>query len=150
MALADRAPEERSANDAGLGDALWLGLAQATALVPGVSRAGATLAAARGLRFRREAASRLSGEMAWPVIGGATLLKAWRLRHSGLRDHLAPLLAGWAGSFLSTILIARLRHRRAPQSLFPYALYRTGLAAAILVRLRLGRPSHDQGHTCSA
>jgi undecaprenyl-diphosphatase len=150
MVLADRAPEEREASEAAFSDALWLGLAQAAALVPGVSRAGATLAAARGRRFRRDAASRLSAEMAWPVIGGATVLKAWRLRHTGLREHLAPLLAGGACSSFSAILVARIRRGRAPGSLLPYALYRTVLAAAILVRLRLGQAAHDQGHARSA
>src|SRR5205807_7777673 len=46
MAIADRAPQTRSDGEAGLVDALWLGAAQACALLPGVSRHGATLAAA--------------------------------------------------------------------------------------------------------
>jgi undecaprenyl-diphosphatase len=150
MVLADRAPEDRDAGEAAFSDALWLGLAQATALLPGISRAGATLAAARARRFRREDADRLSGEMAWPMIGGAALLKAWRLGHRDSRVHAGPLLAGGASSFLSTVLVARLRHRRAIGSLLPYALYRTALAAAILLRLRLGRASQDQGHARSA
>jgi undecaprenyl-diphosphatase len=147
MALADRAPEEREAGEAGFTDALWLGLAQATALIPGVSRAGATLTAARGRHFGRPAAGRLSAEMAWPVIGGATLLKAWRLRY-GLREHLAPLLAGGGASLLSTLLVAR--HRRSAGALLPYAVYRATLAAVILLRLRLKRSPHDQGHARSA
>src|SRR4051794_15530962 len=47
MALADRRPGRRGAVDAGVSDALWLGAAQAAALVPGVSRSGMTRAAAR-------------------------------------------------------------------------------------------------------
>jgi undecaprenyl-diphosphatase len=41
LAWADRAPETRTSGDAGVADALWLGVAQACALVPGVSRSGA-------------------------------------------------------------------------------------------------------------
>ena len=47
MAWADRAPQTRGHEEAGALDALWLGVAQACALIPGVSRNGATLAAAR-------------------------------------------------------------------------------------------------------
>jgi len=57
LALADLAPAGRPREDAGFGDALAIGLAQATALVPGVSRNGATLTAARLLRFERAAAT---------------------------------------------------------------------------------------------
>jgi undecaprenyl-diphosphatase len=150
MALADRAPGERRAEELELRDALWLGVAQATALVPGVSRGGATLAAARWRRFRREDARRLSAELAWPVIAGATVLKAWRLHTSARREPVPPLLAGGAASCLSTILALRLSSRRAAGSLLPYVLYRTGLAAAILLRLGLGRGAQRQGHPGSA
>ena len=53
MALADRRPQLRGPGDAAAVDGLALGLAQAAALAPGVSRNGATLAAARGRRFTR-------------------------------------------------------------------------------------------------
>ncbi len=53
-------------------DGLWLGIAQACALFPGVSRNGATLTAARLRRFTRVDAERLSRHVALPVIGGAT------------------------------------------------------------------------------
>ena len=79
MAVADRAPQTRRHDEAGPADALWLGLAQACALVPGVSRSGATLAAARLRGFARADASRLSRHAALPVIAGAALLKARRL-----------------------------------------------------------------------
>ena len=78
MAWADRSPQTRRHEDAGARDALYLGLAQACALVPGVSRNGATLAAARLRGFTREDANRLSRHVALPVIAGATLLKAFR------------------------------------------------------------------------
>lgn len=138
MGLADRVPEQRRAAEAGLVDGLWLGLAQATALLPGISRGGATLAAARARRFRRVDSARLSEETAWPVIAGATMLRAWRLRQGGHRDHLGPLVAGGVSSFLSTAAVARLGPRRSPGSLLPYAVYRTALAAVILARLRTG------------
>src|SRR5205807_3477153 len=104
MALADRQPQARSHEEAGAIDALWLGLAQACALTPGVSRNGATLAAARMRRFTREDANRLSRHVALPVIVGATLLKGVRLHRRGLPAGTAvPFAAGATAAFGSTL-----------------------------------------------
>jgi undecaprenyl-diphosphatase len=134
MALADRAPQRRHHDQAGGIDALWLGLAQACALVPGVSRNGATLAAARLRRFTREDANRLSRHAALPVITGATLLKGVRLRRRGLEPGTGRLFAAGTGaSFASTLLSTWLiRQVERDRSLLPYAAYRTLLAAMIL------------------
>jgi undecaprenyl-diphosphatase len=138
MAWADRSPQSRTAHDAGWRDALWLGVAQASALVPGVSRNGATLAAARRRRFTREEANKLSRHVALPVIAGATVLKTVRLARRGLPAGTAvPFAAGATASFVSTLgstwLIRQVERDR---SLLPYALYRLGLAAVVLRRLR--------------
>lgn len=138
MTLADRCPERRRRCDAGVRDGLWLGLAQACALVPGISRAGATRSAARVLRFRRGDASLLSEEVGLPVLAGAGLLKAVRLSRRGLEPQLRPAFgAGIAASFASTLACAAaVRRRRASEQLLPYAAYRVGLAAWVLIRLR--------------
>jgi undecaprenyl-diphosphatase len=140
MVLADRRPQERHHQDAGAADALALGVGQALALIPGVSRGGATLAAARLRHFTREDANVLSRHAALPVIAGATLLKGIRLRRRGVPDDLrVPLAAGAAASFaatlLSTWIIGQVERDR---SLLPYAVYRTALAAGVAGRLRSG------------
>ena len=137
MVIADRRPQERGHEDAGWRDSLWLGAAQACALVPGVSRNGATLAAARLRRFTRQDANRLSRHVALPVIAGATLLKGIRLRRRGLPEGTAvPFAAGAAASFASTLgstwLIRQVERDR---SLLPYAVYRTALGLKVLGRL---------------
>jgi len=137
MAWADRYPQTRGHEDADARDALWLGVAQACALVPGVSRNGATLAAARMRGFTRTDANRLSRHVALPVIAGATLLKGVRLSREGLpRGTRGAFAAGAAASFASTLgstwLIRQVERDR---SLLPYAAYRTALATAVLVRL---------------
>jgi undecaprenyl-diphosphatase len=137
MARADRAPQTRTSRDAGAADALWLGIAQACALLPGVSRNGATLAAARRRRFTREDANKLSRHVALPVIAGATLLKSVRLARRGLPPRSTmPIAVGAGASFASTLgstwLIRQVERDR---SLLPYAVYRLGLAAVILTRL---------------
>jgi undecaprenyl-diphosphatase len=137
MALADRAPQERRHDDAGAIDALALGVAQAFSLIPGVSRNGATLAAARMRRFTRVDANRLSRHAALPVIAGATLLKGVRLYRRGLPAGSAvPLAAGAGAAFVSTLGSTRLlRALERDSSLLPYALYRIAVAGLIARRL---------------
>ncbi|MHB8657507.1 MAG: undecaprenyl-diphosphate phosphatase [Solirubrobacteraceae bacterium] len=137
MACADRAPQLRTSRDANALDALLLGVAQACALMPGVSRNGATLAAARLRGFTREDANRLSRHVALPVIAGASVLKGVRLRRRGLpASTRAPFAAGAAASFASTLgstwLISQVERDR---SLLPYAAYRMALAAVVVSRL---------------
>lgn len=141
MILADRRPQLRNADEAGLRDALWLGLAQASALIPGVSRNGATLAAARLGGFTREGANRLSRHVALPVIAGATVLKTVRVSRRGLPPGSArPFALGAAASFVSTLgstwLIKQVERDR---SLAPYAVYRIALALLVLKRLGASR-----------
>ena len=129
LVLADRSPSSRTSDDAGVRDGVLLGLAQAAALFPGVSRSGATLAAGRALGFARADASRLSWEVALPVLLGASALKAWRLRTS---TGTVPLYVGAAAAFGSTLATAGAIgiERRAP--LWPWAAWRAGLASTIL------------------
>jgi undecaprenyl-diphosphatase len=137
MALADRSPQERTHADARALDALWLGIAQACSLFPGVSRNGATLAAARYRRFTRVDANRLSRHAALPIIAGATLLKGVRLRARGLPAGSAvPFAAGAGAAFVSTLGSTRLiQALERDSSLLPYALYRIALAGLIARRL---------------
>ncbi len=129
----------RAGADATAGDGVALGVAQALALVPGVSRNGATLTAARARGFSRAAAQTLSWHAGLPVLLGASALKAVRLRHAGLqRQERAALALGGASALASTLASARLLDRRLRdgQALWPYSLYRCVLAAAVLARLR--------------
>jgi undecaprenyl-diphosphatase len=134
MWVADaRAPQRRSRTDAGALDALVLGLAQACALMPGVSRNGATLTAARARGFRRPDANALSRHVALPVIVGATLLKGVRLARRGLPAGVAgAFAAGIGAAFISTLSSVRLiRAVERDRSLAPYAAYRIALAAVV-------------------
>jgi undecaprenyl-diphosphatase len=138
MAAADGFPEERGRHDATPVDALAIGFAQACALVPGVSRNGATLSAARALRFRRPDANVISRQIALPVILGAAALKGVRLARRGVPPGVAAgMLAGAGTAFVSTLasmrLIAMLERSR---SLLPYAGYRAAVGAIALLRGR--------------
>jgi len=138
MFLADRRPQRRGRGDATPADGLALGVAQAAALAPGVSRNGVTLAAARWRGFSRDQANLLSRTIALPIIVGASTLKGARLARRGTPPELRRSLAiGVAASFASTLasqgLIGLVERDRA---LWPYAAYRVGLAAAVLAKLR--------------
>jgi undecaprenyl-diphosphatase len=138
MAWADQMPQTRTHEDAQVLDALVLGVAQACALMPGVSRNGATLAAARFRGFTREDANLLSRHAALPIIAGAALLKTARIRRRGLPPGTAlPFLAGAAASFSSTLACTWLiRQVERDRSLLPYAAYRLALAGTVLQHLR--------------
>jgi undecaprenyl-diphosphatase len=134
LALADLAPAERAHDDAGALDALAIGVAQAFALAPGVSRNGATLTAARLLRFERPAANRLSRHAALPIILAAAGLKGYRLWRRGLpRELAAPFVAGAAAAFVSTLASTRLvRVVDGARSYAPFAAYRVALGLVAL------------------
>jgi undecaprenyl-diphosphatase len=136
MALADRRPQVRRHDEAGARDALWLGAGQAFALIPGVSRNGATLAAARFRRFTREDSNRLSRHVALPLIAGATALKGARLWRRGLKPGMsAPFVAGASAAFASTLAFTRvIRQVERDRSLMPYAVYRVVVGLVVLRR----------------
>jgi len=147
MALADirAADGTRPLARASVLDGLLLGLAQTCALVPGVSRSGAVLTAARARGFGRADSSTLARRTGLPVIVGAGALKTGRLLQRGAARG-APisggraLLLGGGASFLSTLAATRLlrrgRETQPATALWPYALYRGLLAASVGRRLR--------------
>lgn len=138
MLVADTRPQRRGQGEAAAADGLALGVAQAAALAPGVSRNGVTLAAARWRGFSRDQANLLSRTIALPIIVGATLLKGERLRRRGASPQLRRSMAiGVTASFASTLASQRLiRLVERDKALWPYAAYRAGLAAAVLAKLR--------------
>jgi undecaprenyl-diphosphatase len=127
-------------------DGLALGLAQAMALLPGVSRSGATLTAARARGFGRSEARALSWHAALPVIVGASALQGARLIRVGPPPGArTALAAGGAAAFVSTLLSARIlgrgRHDETP--LLRYSLYRCLLAGLVARRLMSARGERE-------
>ena len=74
LILAERLPQSRRSHHLGILDAVLIGIAQACALVPGLSRSGLTIAAGRSLKLNRSDALEFSFLMAMPIIAGATVL----------------------------------------------------------------------------
>jgi undecaprenyl-diphosphatase len=114
--------------------ALLIGLAQIFALIPGASRAGVTITAARALGMQREEAARFSMLLSMPVIFCFALLGLIELIVDGDTTALSQALLG-AGlaavfAFLTIDVFIRMTRR---MSLLPFVLYRLVLGIALLV-----------------
>jgi undecaprenyl-diphosphatase len=115
-------------------DAMIVGCAQATALIPGVSRSGSTITAGLFRNFTREAAVRFSFLLSTPIIAGAALLKAHELRKEGLPAGMhAPFLVGVIVSALvGYIAIAWLIRYLQSHSLKVFVIYRVVFGAIVI------------------
>ena len=136
LVAADGAPARRRALTPG--DHLAAGLAQAAALVPGVSRGGAVLTAGRLRHLSRPAAGRLARESAAPVIVAAACREVARLARAGVPGSLATTLAaGTAASLVSAAAAAPLAFAldRLP-SWRAFGVYRVAFGLLALWRLR--------------
>jgi undecaprenyl-diphosphatase len=134
------ARHQRSFDRAGLIDCLWVGIAQAGALIPGVSRSGSTLTAALFLGFRREEAARLSFLLGLPAIALAGFKELHELRHAGLDAHgWAVLAVGLMVASLSAFVaiwgLLRILERF---SAWPFAAYRALIGTVLLIGVATG------------
>ena len=126
-----------------LRDAVLMGGAQALALVPGVSRSGATLSMGRALGYDREAATRYAFLLAIPAVVGAG---AFELRKIGEPVAAGETDYGWGPTIVATVVsfavgyaaIAWLLRYVSTRSYTPFVLYRVVLGTATLVLLGTG------------
>ncbi len=134
MALADRyARRTRGITDVRIGDALLIGTAQALALVPGTSRSGITITAARLLGFERQDAARFSFLLSAPVILLATVYKGGELMLSEAAVAWGELALGVIVSAVVAYLSIEFFMRVVTRiGLAPFAIYRLALAGIIL------------------
>ena len=137
LALADRLPSNLSEEDYGPRQALVMGVAQAAALSPGVSRSGITITAGRFLGFERDAAARLSFLMSMPITGGAALYKGAELAVDGLPPGTAPaffwgIVASAVTGLAAVWLVLRVVRTR---SFLPFVVYRVLAGLAVLAVL---------------
>lgn len=118
------------------GDAVWIGIGQAIALVPGVSRSGITMTTALLRHSDRVSAARFSFLLSTPVIAGAGFLQAYRLLASGDGGaglEWPVLLAGMVAAAVTGFLCIRFLLRYLVRNSFtPFVIYRLVLAAVVL------------------
>ena len=140
LGIADRVSRsDKQIKQMSLRDAVLMGLAQACALVPGVSRSGATISMGRFLGYEREAATRYAFLLAIPAVVGAGLFELKEIPHG---DNTY----GWGPTILATVVsfvvgyaaIAWLLRYVSTRSYTPFVLYRVALGAAVLILLGTG------------
>jgi undecaprenyl-diphosphatase len=139
--LADRfGRRRRELGDVTMATSLTVGFSQALALMPGISRSGATLTAGLALGLTRESAARFSFLLATPITLGAGLYGSRRLlteTHTGtewLAIAVGFATAAIAGILAIGFLLSWLRTR----SVAVFSLYRVGLAALVVVLVLSG------------
>jgi undecaprenyl-diphosphatase len=113
-----------------------IGVAQALALIPGFSRSGISISAARFAGLDREAAARFSFLMATPITAGAALFELRKLAsgETGLDISVGPLIAGMVAAFVAgMIAIGFLLRYLRTRSLTIFVVYRLVLAAVVVV-----------------
>ncbi len=129
----------RRAEKLGFWEAVGIGLAQAAALVPGVSRSGATITLGLFLGLRREEAARFTFLMSVPIIAGAGSLQLAEVASEGMD---AWGVAMFAAGFVSSAAVGYLAIKFflrfvAHHTLRAFAYYRFGLAVVVAVALLL-------------
>ena len=118
-----------------LKDAVIIGIAQAFALVPGVSRAGITIVAGLSRRVRRDASARFSFLLSTPAIAGASLLEGKNLLNSDGIDPGIFIVGIITSAITGYIAIKFLLNFFRKHSLKPFAYYRFVLAFVIIITL---------------
>jgi undecaprenyl-diphosphatase len=116
--------------------ALGIGLAQALALIPGISRSGISISAGLFAGLDRESAARFSFLMATPITAAAAVYESYKLvsGDAGLAVDMGPLLAGMAASLVAGLFaIAGLLRFLRTRSTDIFVAYRVVLAAIVLV-----------------
>jgi undecaprenyl-diphosphatase len=118
--------------------AFWIGCAQAVAIVPGISRSGATVASAVALGVAPLAAAEFSFLMSIPVIGGAALLQVGAVAGASSQETLALAVGGAvalvSGIFALWLFVRLLRGREFHR----FAWYAWAVGTAFLLWLRVG------------
>ncbi len=123
-----------------LRDHLLIGLAQAGALIPGVSRSGSTLTAAMFLGFKREEAARFSFLLGLPAITLAGVKELWVLARAGLSIEgwsvllvglIVASIAAYAAIYLLMAIVERF-------SSWPFVIYRAGMGTLLLAGVYWG------------
>jgi undecaprenyl-diphosphatase len=134
LGVADRwGRQEKSYEDLNARDAIIVGLAQALALIPGTSRSGVTMTAARFLGYKRVEAARFSFLLSIPAVAGAGLLAAFDLAGATSQMQWDALVAGamtFVAAFATMAFLMRFLRKA---SMLVFVIYRVALGAALLI-----------------
>lgn len=140
LGIADRVGRtDRPLGKLTMRDAVLMGAAQAMALIPGVSRSGATISMGRFLGFEREAATRFAFLLAIPAVVGAGLFELKEIPDGDNTYGWGPTVTATVVSFVvGYAAIAWLLRYVSTRSYTPFVIYRILLGAGTLILLGAG------------
>lgn len=123
-------PRQRGLREISLKDGIWIGLSQALAIIPGVSRSGVTITMARYLGLSRETAARFSFLLSTPIIFGAGLLQSRNLTPGDLNLVFMTgiIVSALVGFFAIKLLLRYVTNR----SYAVFSVYRLVLGLAVI------------------
>lgn len=129
-------PRDRDLKKMTLKDAIIIGCSQIFALIPGFSRSGTTIAAARGLKMEREDAAKFSFYLAEPVVLGAVVLQLIKIDFSIIADNLAIFGIGILVSFVVGLICIKYLLKYLKKNDFKlFMWYRVALGIIVLAYL---------------
>jgi undecaprenyl-diphosphatase len=139
LGLADRyAKHTKSEVDLNTKNAILFGLGQALALIPGVSRSGATITAGLAMGFKRDVAARYSFLLAIPAVFASAALTAGDIASDDFVNWPATIVATVVAFVVGYLVIAGLMRYLQTRTFLPFVIYRIGLGTLLLVLLATG------------
>jgi len=133
LGLADHfGRETKNYEDLTLRDAIVVGIAQGMALIPGTSRSGATMTAARALGYKRVEAARFSFLLAIPAVAGAGLLAGLELAEASAQMQADAILTGVFTFFTALVTMVFLMNFLRKASMLVFVIYRITLGGVLL------------------
>lgn len=138
MLIAEKANKYKDIEKTGLKDAIIIGIAQAIAIIPGVSRSGITISAGLFRGFERESSARFSFLLSTPIIAGATILHFKEAFTSQVNYDFKVFSVGIITSCITGFIAIKFLLnflKKYPLNLFVY--YRFMLSAVIIVSIWL-------------
>jgi undecaprenyl-diphosphatase len=139
LGLADRfARHTKSEADINTKNAVLFGLGQALALIPGVSRSGATITAGLAMGFKRDVAARYSFLLAIPAVFASAALTAVDISSDSFVNWPATIVATIVAFVVGYFVIASLMKYLQTRTFLPFVIYRIALGTLLMVLLANG------------
>ena len=133
------APEIENAEHTPISRAFGIGLCQTLALIPGVSRSGATIVGGMLMRLDRAAAAEFSFFLAMPTMAAAFVKSAWDVRHDLSPDRGVEIAIGFVMAFIASAVVVRPFLRFVGRNGFaPFAWYRIAAGLVVLGLIAAG------------
>ena len=139
LGLADRfARHTKSEADINTKNAVLFGLGQALALIPGVSRSGATITTGLAMGFKRDVAARYSFLLAIPAVFASAALTAGDISSDSFVNWPATIVASIVAFVVGYLVIASLMKYLQTRTFLPFVIYRIALGSFLMVLLANG------------